>query len=200
MIDYINALGLAQEYRAQDGGLALHKANDLPAFGSEVARVMYAGDGTYRLDMTDPLVADGSISNIYEQMAADTFAPNGNMLARINAAKDYTAQLRSGVVSLAAWLDKNYELALYRVVHAGSGNKVGTLTIDPDLVIDEVTGMTAREGQLNRDRKALRGQLGAAYKRQARAVGAASAMHLIRSEVDAIVGEDRLRALADHSG
>ena len=121
--------------------------------------------------MEDPRNGADLFDNIYQFAAAEIHAPGAKMSIRRDIAIEYEKDVRSGMKSLAGWLDKQFGIPLYRCKAADSKNQVTTITIYPDFVVDQVTGETAKEAQRGRDKKALTGQVRSALKRMARDEG-----------------------------
>jgi len=173
------------------GGLTRNRMDGRDGYGSEVAALLTANNGTYRWDMNDPIVGkrDGMFSNIYEAMAADIHAPNGSLRHKMEAAEYRAHEARSGVSSLAKWLEEHYGVPLYRCTSAGTGNHVVVITANPDLVVDEVTGQTAIELQTKKDESAVLGQMGAAYRRLGRERGELFAKDVIVKAAAKVVNQ-----------
>jgi len=182
--DKIAALDLATEQTNQKqtkenpeginlGGLTRNRSDGRSGYGSEVASLLTANNGTFRWDINDPVVGkkEGMFNNIYEAMAAEIHARGGSLRMKMEAAEYRAHEARSGVSSLAKWLEEHYGVPLYRCTASGTGNHVIAITANPDLIVDEATGQTAIERQVQKDESAVLGQMGAAYRRLGRERG-----------------------------
>ena len=182
----IVALAMAQSPMVRNGeevgGMQINKSNGQPAYGAAAASVLELGNGTLTFTRED----EDMYQTIYHKAAAMYFAPSAKTHEKVLTGIENAHVMRAGFTNLAVYLDKTHGMGMYRVNMAGSGSKVGAITVDPDYVVDHATGLTAREAQFTRDRKALKGQLGATYKRQARAIGPAAARELIQTEVNSL--------------
>lgn len=176
--DRNSAISLATEPQSRDpesklnvGGLAIKKTDGTGAYGADVAAYLWSKNGTIVWDIDDPINGSGCYENIYQLIAADIYAPGANQRTRIEVSGEQESTVRSGVTSLAKWLDQQWELPMFRSKGASSGNRITVITVHPDFVIDEHTGLTAMESQRQRDRKAIEGQTKAAFRRLGREEG-----------------------------
>jgi hypothetical protein len=204
--DCKTALALALEKQTREGrggpsngGLRIKKQDGGNGFGYDVAQLLDDNGGTVMWDMEDPMNGVKVFNTIYEFMAAEIHAPGQDLRARVEAAQEYAHEVRSGVTTLANWLEEMWGIPLFRCQRARSGNKVTCITVDPYVVVDEATGLTASESQRKRDRAALEGVTNAAYKRIGRQFGELEAAQALRSAVDSAVSrplpEPKHRAL-----
>jgi hypothetical protein len=201
------ALALEKQTRNENGinigGLWLKKKDGGDAYGFEVALLLNhtARQGTYMWDMDDPTTGLGVFNNIYEAMAADIHAPDGTLRVRMEKAQDHGAEVRSGVATLANWLQEMWGIPLFRCQRAKSGNKVTCITVDPNVIVDEVTKRTAAESQRERDTQVLAGQTQAAYNRIGRQFGETAAAMALNKAVEAVLHKPlpvpRMKALED---
>lgn len=147
------------------GGLAIHKANGKEACGALAGALLVRNDGTYSWDVDHPTEGMAVFDNIFQRAAADIYKPGGLIKERIEVGKEYENELRRGFNQFDTWILKQFGVPLFRVVTKESKNKISILTVRPDLVIDEDSGMTAAEAQLEREMKRSRGQAAASFKK-----------------------------------
>lgn len=181
--DRLSVLSLAKELPvlAEDpdtgkkknfGGLGYKKNGDKGPYGTDVSDLLYRYNGTYHWDMDDPKNGLEQFDNIYQAMAADAYAPGGRQKDRMLTGDEREDDMRSGVKTLAKWLDDLWGATLYRCTSPDRlKNQVVVITVHPDLIVDSATGSTAMEYQRKRDEKAVSGQITAALRRQARMEG-----------------------------
>ena len=154
------------------GGLGYKKTGDKGPYGADVGDLLRRNNGTYHWDMDDPLNGSEQYDNIYQAMGADIYAPGARQKDRMLTGDEREDDVRSGVKTLSKWLDEVHGVTLYRSTSLNNRkNQVVIVTIIPDLVVDEETGISAMEHQRMRDEKAIEGQLTAALRRQARLEG-----------------------------
>jgi hypothetical protein len=182
--DRISVLSLAKEVpvlvedpdtgkKKNFGGLGYDKKGSKGPYGADVSDLLERGNGTYRWDMDCPRNGLEQFDNIHQAMAADAYAPGGRQKDRMLTGDDRENDIRSGVKTLAKWLDEVWGVTLYRCTSPDRRkNQVVVITIHPDLIVDPATGATAMEYQRQRDEKAVDGQIRAALRRQARIEGA----------------------------
>ena len=153
------------------GGLCIEKVNGGQGFGTEVGGLLYDRDGTIEWNIHDSLNGLNSFNNIHQYIAAEIRARGGNLRTRITASEAYEHEARSGINSLAKWLDDMWGIPLYRCTTPESGNRIVTITIDPEYVVNHDTGETAQTIQKARDIRAIDGQTMASALRLARIEG-----------------------------
>ena len=147
------------ETRRNIGGLSIRKSNGKGAYGEIVGDLLYRNGGTYSWNMNDPRTGIELHDNIYQCMAADVYAPQQKLGARRDAGVEYEHDIRSGVQSFVKWYDEQFGYALYRCTsNDQKKSHVVVITVDPEFVVDPETGTTAKEMQLDRNIRALRGQ------------------------------------------
>lgn len=177
--EYVNALAVSfeQQRRHQDtrvnvGGLAIRKSNGKGAYGAEVGTLLYRNGGTYRWDMDDSRKGIEIHDSIYQCMAADIYAEGQKLGIRRDIGKEYEEDVRSGVQTIARWLDVQFGYQLYRCTSSDRRkNQVIIITVDPDLIVDPDTGLTAKDMQLERNIRTLRGQTQSTLKQLVRESG-----------------------------
>lgn len=188
------SLALQKQQRAGKGGpniggLRMKKRDGSSGFGWDVAQLLEARNGTVQWDLNDPKNGVDVFDTIYEYMAAEIHAPQATTRIRVEAAQEYAHEVRSGVTTLANWLEDQWGIPLFRCQCAGAGNKVTAITVDPYVVVDESTGMTASESQKRRDRKSLEGVTRAAYTRIGRQFGELEASGALRDAVESALSQ-----------
>jgi hypothetical protein len=188
------SLALEKQQRAGKGGpniggLRMKKRDGSSGFGWDVAQLLDARNGSVQWDLNDPKNGVDVFDTIYEYMAAEIHAPQATTRIRVEAAQEYAHEVRSGVTTLANWLEDQWGIPLFRCQCAGAGNKVTAITVDPYVVVDESTGMTASESQKRRDRKSLEGVARAAYTRIGRQFGELEAGKALRDAVDSALSQ-----------
>lgn len=171
------------------GGLKIKKREGSFGFGWDVAQLLDARNGSVLWDLNDPKNGVDVFDSIYEYIAAEIHAPQATTRIRVEAAQEYAHGVRTGVTTLANWLEDHWGIPLFRCQCAGSGNKVTAITVDPYVVVDESTGMTASESQKRRDRKSLEGVTRAAYTRIGRQFGELEAGKALRDAVDSALSQ-----------
>ena len=208
--DRVTALALAAEKQQRAGkggpnigGLKINKKNGGHGYGYDVCQLLLSRNGVYSWDMNDPLNGSAVFNTIYEAMAADIHAPGASLRVRMEAAQDYAAEVRSGVATASEWLETMWGIPLFRCQRGRSGNKVTCITVDPNVIVDDATGLTAAESQRKRDKDALAGQTQAAYNRIGRQFGETAAAQALNSAVETVLSsslpEPRMKALEDNS-
>lgn len=171
------SMSIDQQTRAPDskinvGGLSIRKSNGKGAYGAEVGGLLYQNGGTYSWDMNDPRTGIELHDNIYQCMAADIYAPGQKLGVRRDQGRMYEDDVRSGVQTLARWLDNQFGYQLYRCTSSDQKKShVVVITVDPEFVVDPETGTTAKEMQLDRNIRALRGQTRSTLKQLIRENG-----------------------------
>lgn len=153
------------------GGLSIQKRDGTSAYGTLVAELIWLNNGTIKWDRKDKTNGSTAFDNIYQYMAAEIYAESDRQRDRMLASVEHESEVRSGLMSLARWLDEQYAVPVFRCKETGSGNLITTITVHPDLIIDPINGTTAEEAQKKRDAAALAGQTRAAYKRISRDSG-----------------------------
>jgi hypothetical protein len=171
------------------GGLGINKRDGSSGYGWDVAKLLLKRNGTFHWDLDDPKNGVDVFDSIYEYMAAEIHAPQASTRIRVEAAQEYAHEVRSGITTLAKWLEEQYGVPLFRCQCAGAGNKVTTITVDPDVVVDQSTGITASESQKRRDRKGLEGATRAAYTRIGRQFGELEAGKALKDAVDSALSQ-----------
>ena len=192
-IDRMAAVSLAaepQDRKNDDkvnvGGLWVNKSNGKNSYGYDIANYVLERNGTVIWDRSDPVNGKGVFGNIYQYMAAEINAPTGTQRERMMASDEYERDTRSGMTTFCKWMDEQWGLAVYRLTSPESGNKVVLITVHPEF-IDPQTGKTAADMQRTRDRKAIKGQAEAAFRRLGRAYGEITARKELQSAVNEAV-------------
>lgn len=191
--DRMSALDLAMESQSRVrsdvnpdglniGGLAFNKKDGDP-FGSDAAQLLISNNGSFIWDMRDDINGLSSFDNIHQYAAAEIYAPNGSLRARIEASQQYENAARAGINSLAKWLVDVWGVPLFRLKEPGSGNKITVITVRPDYE-DPHTGKTAADLLREKDRKQIEGQVGAARKRLARQFDESDVANILRGAVE----------------
>lgn len=171
------------------GGLVIKRHDGRDGYGAEVASILAARNGTVEWNREDPINGIASFDNIYQYIAAEIHAPAGTLRERINVSGEREHEARSGVTTLAKWLDDQFGMPLFRCVTPNSGNKVVTVTVQPDYVVNPDTGETAMQSQINRDRKAVAGQIEASFLRLGRAKGPEYAKQVLLEAANTTLGK-----------
>ena len=193
--DRVNALGLSVESQQRSpkdrrniGGLAIRKTNGKGAYGAIVGELLYQHGGTYQWDMDHPMTGTALHDNIYQCMAADVYAPSAKIGIRRDIGCEYEGDIRSGVQSLSRWLDEHFGYPLYRCISRDKKNQVSVITVDPDFIVDDATGQTAREAQLIRNKEALRGQAISTLKHLSRS-GDENAKAMLKLTIESLIDD-----------
>jgi len=177
------------------GGASFKKADGRAGYASEVAAILYKNNGVYTWDVRDPLNGCDVFNNIYERMAADIHAPGASLRVRMEAAQAYEHEARSGLTTVAGWLLDQFNIPLYRTVseEVGFKNKISIITVNPDLVVRS-DGTTASQIQVQRDTKAIAGQVQASLARIGREKGVDRAREILADIVNGVISESSLPA------
>lgn len=172
--DRMAALELSQEKQQREdflnvGGLRIRKADGGESDGFLFGGLLLTNNGTLIWDIDDPINGLTSFNNIYQYAAAEVMSEAGSIRDRIEMSQMHEQNMRSGAASFAKWMEQQWGIPIFRCKSSGSGNKITAITVDPDFIVDEVTGMTAEASQRDRDTKAIKGQANAAFLRIGRA-------------------------------
>ena len=182
---YIEALNIALNHpgaKELPGGLARNMASGADAYGAAAASVLVRNNGSFVWDMEDEKNGEDMFDSIFEYMAAEAYAPGGKTKHRSAAAKDFANNMKSGIKTLADWLDAKYELPLFRCTSSGT-SLITTITGYPNEVVDSITEITAIQSQMARDTKLMAGHMKASVKKLARVNDISTVKHLMQDTV-----------------
>lgn len=186
---YLEALAIALNHPGAQkvpGGIARNMSSGASAYGAAAASVLLRNNGSFIWDMDDPINGEDLYDSIFEYMAAEAYAPGGKTKHRIAAAKDFANNMRTGVKTLADWLDAKYEYPLFRCTSSGT-SLITAITGFPDEVIDSITGITAIQSQMARDTKLMEGHVKSSVKRLSRVNDLATVKQLMQDTVDTAI-------------
>ena len=120
---------------------------------------------------------------IYHYVAGEYFGAGLKPMAKAEAANEYVGVIKQGFRSLRETMLEQHNILVYMTPRTANGLKIEVITIDPDYVVDAITGATADDIATERDARQAQGQVRSAYRRQAKIRGPEIARHLIQGAI-----------------